>query len=66
MTLPADIHRCRGYGTAEGQPDSDCLGCARRVDGISDYMAGRRVLWMAPPTEKPCSERLEPKGSRNA
>lgn len=61
MTLAMDIPRCRGYGTAEGQPDSDCLGCARRVDGISDYMAGREVLWMAPPTAKPCPEMLEAK-----
>jgi hypothetical protein len=61
MTLPADIARCIGVGTDQGQPLSDCLSCARRQDGISDYMAGRRVLWMAPRTQQPCPEFLEPK-----
>jgi hypothetical protein len=62
MSLPRDIHRCIGFGTAEGKPDGDCLDCARRVAGIADYVHGdRSVLWMAPKTERPCPERLEPK-----
>lgn len=62
MSLPADIHRCIGRGTAEGQPDGDCLKCARRQQGIADYMAGvDRVWWMQPPTGDPCPEFLEPK-----
>lgn len=61
MSLPADIHRCRGIGTDEGQPDQSCLDCERRIAGIADYMAGRRGWWMAPPTERPCPEKLEQK-----
>jgi hypothetical protein len=59
MTLPLDIHRCIGTGTSQGKPDADCLTCERRTDGIVDYMAGRRVLWMAPRDERPCPEKLE-------
>jgi hypothetical protein len=59
MTLPADIHRCRGIGTSEGAPDGECLECERRTAGIADYMAGRRdVLWMAPIADKPCPQKL--------
>lgn len=59
--LPADVHRCVGIGTEQGQPLADCLDCARRQEGIADYMAGRRVLWMAPRKEQPCPEQLLPK-----
>jgi hypothetical protein len=61
MSLPADIARCRGTGTDAGQPDGSCLDCERRTAGIADYLAGKRGWWMAPPTEQPCSERLEPR-----
>lgn len=59
--LPADIHRCRGIGTDQGTPDADCLDCERRTAGIADYMGGRKVWWMAPPSERPCPEILRPK-----
>jgi hypothetical protein len=61
MILPADIARCRGFGTDDGAPDQECLDCERRTAGIADYMAGRRGWWMAPPSEKPCQEKLEPR-----
>jgi hypothetical protein len=61
VTLPADIHRCRGLGTESGQPDASCLDCERRIAGIADYLAGRRCWWMPVPTEQPCPEKLEGK-----
>ncbi|HEX8924925.1 MAG TPA: hypothetical protein VF786_03995 [Terriglobales bacterium] len=67
MTLPADVHRCIGIGTADGKPESECLACERRTAGIADYVHGSRsVLWMAPPTQRPCPAMLEPKGARHA
>jgi hypothetical protein len=60
MTLARDIARCIGYGTAEGKPESECLDCDRRTAGIAEYVHGERaVLWMAPPSERPCPEKLE-------
>lgn len=59
MPLPADIHRCIGQGTAQGEPRLDCLDCARRKQGIADYMAGVRCWWMEPPTQQPCPEFME-------
>jgi hypothetical protein len=60
VTLAADIHRCIGFGTAEGTPESACLDCDRRIAGISEYVHGSHsVLWMAPPTQRPCPEKLE-------
>ena len=61
MTLPYSIDRCPGYGTADGKPEGECLGCIRRTEGIKDYMAGAFVCWMEAPTEKPCPKRLEAK-----
>jgi hypothetical protein len=60
--LAHDIARCRGIGTDAGEPQAECLDCERRQAGIADYMAGKRdVWWMAPPSELPCAEKLEPR-----
>ena len=65
MTLPATVHRCIGIGTSDGQPDGECLGCERRIVGISDYVHGARsVLWMRPPTERPCPAMLTKRKSK--
>jgi hypothetical protein len=62
MSLPREIARCPGMrGEAWPFPRQDCLGCARRTEGIRDYMLGAAVAWMEPPKEAPCPERLEPK-----
>lgn len=71
MSLPASIHRCPGMPTPQAWPfpgqQPDCLmECARRRQGIADYMAGVPVLWMQPPKETPCAEILRPKEKRNA
>lgn len=60
VMLPNDIARCPGYGTDKGQPDAACLDCARRTEGLRDYMAGSVVAWMDAPKETPCPMRLEP------
>ena len=67
MTLPASIERCPGRqpqawpfpGTQQANP---CDDCARRRQGIADYMAGANVAWFdKPPSETPCPEQLKPK-----
>ncbi len=66
MSLPADIARCPGNGTKRGEPDGDCLSCARRQAGIADYIAGKSCDWMEPPEQVPCPDRLTPKEPRHA
>jgi hypothetical protein len=64
MSLPADIARCPGIPCTNAlgwTTHHECVNCARRTEGIRDYMAGANVAWMEPPTEAPCPERLEPK-----
>jgi hypothetical protein len=69
VSLPNDIARCPGQTVPAGpeaawpfpERREDCLGCARRTEGIRDYLAGARVAWMHAPQEFPCSEKLEPK-----
>lgn len=69
MTLPPSVPRCPGKlrevqaGEWPFPPlQEDCLlRCARRRQGIADYMAGAKVEWMNPPKESPCPELLEPK-----
>lgn len=61
MSLPADIARCPGEMWPGFGHQPQCIDCARRTEGISDYMAGAKVAWMEPPKETPCPERLEPK-----
>jgi hypothetical protein len=61
MNLPRDIARC--HGISHDSPGGvithqDCIDCARRVEGIADYMAGEAVVWMEPPKETPCGDRL--------
>ncbi len=39
---------------------ADCIECARRVEGIGDYVQGRDVPWFDPvPTETPCPHWME-------
>jgi hypothetical protein len=69
MSLPANIERCPGR-RREVKPgewpfpslEQDCIDCARRREGIADYMAGAGVQWMTPPTPMLdgtiCAERL--------
>lgn len=66
--LPADVARCPGqpHQVPEGEwpfpaRNPECLGCARRTEGIRDYMAGAAVAWMEAPKQWPCPDRLEPK-----
>jgi hypothetical protein len=66
--LPAEIARCPGQPreVKSGEwpfpsQQQDCLGCARRTEGIRDYIAGAKVAWMEAPKDVPCPERLEPK-----
>jgi hypothetical protein len=40
---------------------AECQECARRSEGVRDYMAGADVVWMVPPGKVPCPDRLEPK-----
>lgn len=68
MNLPADVARCPGQErqVKEGEwpfPSQQpyCAHCARRTEGIRDYIAGANVTWMLPPQEVPCPELLEPK-----
>jgi hypothetical protein len=61
MSLPADIARCPGVDWDPFGVEPHCLDCARRTEGIRDYMAGARVVWMEAPLVMPCPERLEPK-----
>ena len=61
MTLPADIARCPGYVAGHRFPDEECVTCARRIEGVRDYIGGHRVAWMDPPQERPCPARLEQK-----
>lgn len=76
MTLPLSIPRCPGMpreqaaewpfppheGEARIRVSPDCLmDCARRRQGIADFMAGEPVTWMEPPKAGPCSEQLRPK-----
>lgn len=61
--LPADVTRCIGVWqeTAYGlSVRADCIECARRVEGIGDYVQGRSVPWFDPvPQETPCPHRME-------
>lgn len=69
MSLPHDIHRCRGFRAEDETLAASCVNCERRIDGIADYMRGARdILWMAPTQQEPCPEALLPKkiGARNA
>jgi hypothetical protein len=66
VNLPADVARCPGQPrlVKEGEwpfpaEDPDCAKCARRVQGIADYMSGACVAWMSAPKAYPCVERLE-------
>lgn len=68
MTLPASVARCPGLQRPQGEwpfpgQHPDCLrDCARRRQGIADYMAGEQVVWMEPPKEPgPCGEILRAK-----
>lgn len=61
MSLPNDVARCSGKDWDPFGVEPDCLDCARRLEGIRDYVAGAPVAWMEPPKESPCPERLEPK-----
>ena len=60
--LPPTILRCPGemHMASVTQP-ADCRACARRTEGIRDYMTGAEVEWMLPPGVVPCPERLEAK-----
>jgi hypothetical protein len=73
MTLPSSVARCPGQITANvtdawpfPREMPDCLTCARRTQGIADYMAGAKVEWMKPPLETPCPEKLAHKQKREA
>jgi hypothetical protein len=66
--LPADVARCPGQEreVKDGEwpfPSQQpyCIGCARRTEGIRDYVAGAKVAWMSAPKEVPCPEMLETK-----
>jgi hypothetical protein len=61
VSLPRDIARCPGEMWPVFGHQPPCIDCARRTEGIRDYMAGAKVAWMEPPKETPCQERLEPK-----
>lgn len=63
MNLPSHIERCHGFTYLPDTMDSgfilpQCLDCARRLEGVRDYIAGADVAWMEPPREQPCSEKL--------
>jgi len=64
MTLPADIARCMGIWTDTDSGKavrSDCIDCARRIEGIGDYVQGRAVQWIVGPVqETPCPYRRGP------
>lgn len=47
MTLPADIARCSGIGSAEDGWFEDCESCLRRLSSPVD---DRNQVYMAPPT----------------
>lgn len=69
MSLPRDIARCPGEMYIPPTMDfacmpAECQECARRSEGVRDYMAGADVVWMVPPGKAPCPDRLEPKGPR--
>lgn len=64
--LPPNVPRCPGEMYVPMTLDfaclpDECLGCARRTEGVRDYMAGAQVEWMTPPGKVPCPDRLEPK-----
>jgi hypothetical protein len=60
MTLPLSVERCPGK-PADTTPQ-ECFTCARRMQGISDYVnAVPGVVWMEPGEETPCAERLQAK-----
>jgi hypothetical protein len=60
--LPAEIARCPGKVWPPFGNEQECIDCARRTEGVRDYMQGARVVWLdRPPAEVPCQERLEPK-----
>jgi hypothetical protein len=60
VMLPLSVERCPGK-PADTTP-FECWNCARRQQGIADYMAGEKgVVWMEPGEEAPCPERLERK-----
>lgn len=66
MSLPTSVARCPGMPKPEAWPfpgqQPDCLmDCARRRQGIADFMAGAPVTWMEPPKSGPCDEQLRPK-----
>lgn len=66
MNLPRDIARCPGEMYVAPAMDfaclpDECMRCARRIQGIADYMSGADVTWMTPTGETPCPDRLEPK-----
>jgi hypothetical protein len=63
--LPLVIERCPGK-PADTTPQ-ECFTCARRQQGISDYVDGvRGVVWMEPGEITPCPDRLAAKEKRNA
>lgn len=67
MSLPKDIARCPGDIYIPPTMDFACLSaecqeCARRSEGIRDYMAGADVVWMVPPERMPCENRIPVEG----
>jgi hypothetical protein len=65
MTLSPAIPRCPGQPRKVAPSEwpfpsqsPECFGCARRTQGIADYMAGADVAWMEAPNVTPCPERL--------
>lgn len=59
--LPADVARCPGDMWPGSAQRPECVDCARRTEGVRDYMTSAKVAWMEPPAAIPCPERLEPK-----
>lgn len=67
--LPLSVERCPGRDRKVEQgewpfprQDQDCGGCARKRQAVADYLAGTAgVVWMEPPEQAPCPERLEGK-----
>jgi hypothetical protein len=64
--LPNDVARCPGEMYVPMTMDfaclpDQCVDCARRIEGIRDYIGAAPVVWMTPPGKVPCPMRLEPK-----
>lgn len=59
LMLAYDIARCQGHGVGpQGyQIRADCVNCLRRTA----YAKFEGVIWMEPPVDFPCPEKIQPR-----